>query len=440
MEKLAIFGGPKAVPQKVLAKRVGWPYVSKQDRKAIMAVLDRGILFGHTEADGKVVAPETETLQKEFAKYIGVKYCLVVNSGTAALHSALAGCGIGCGDEVITSAFSYIATPMAILHSHAILVFIDIDIDTQNIDIAKIKEKITPRTKAIMPVHMNGLSCDMDKILAIAKKYNLLVIEDAAQAWGATYKNRKVGSLGDAAAFSLNGTKNFSVGEGGLFVTDNKEIYDRAKAVAMMGSGPGESFGTDYSDKRFQHLITYNYKGQELTSALARSRLRRLDEVNKCGLKNAKLLNKLLAKIPHIVPQLIPPQYTSTFYKYRMRIDLAQANKKLRNYIFQALRAEGVDVTMWQQDSLPSFPVFQKRLGYGKGCPWSHSGTDYQEYYRKGDYPNTQKLLDTSLVVCSEAYPIFCQPKKVIEYYAEGIKKVFEQINAITTCINHPIF
>lgn len=429
--KLAILGGPKATPNEILAKRVLWPYITKDDRKAINTVLDRGILFGHTESDGRVVAPETEALQKEFAKYIATKYCLAVNSGTAALHIALAGAGIDPGDEIITSAFSYIATPMAILHAHAIPIFVDIDINTQNIDASKIGEKITTRTKAIVPVHMNGLPCDMDEILAIAKKYNLLVIEDAAQAWGAIYKNRKTGSIGDAAAFSLNGTKNFSVGEGGLFVSNDKKIYEKAKAIAMMGAGPGESFGVDYSNKKYQHLITYNYKVQELTSALGRSRLNYLDKINQQGLENAKLLNQLLAKKPYVITPNIPRGYRPTFYKYRLRINLPKVDKKTRDLIFRALRAENVDVAMWQQDPLPHFPAFKKLEGYGKNCPWTHSTNSHYSKNYKSAYPNTQKLLDTSLIICSESYPIFCQPQEVIKYYALGITKVFSNINKI---------
>lgn len=431
MGKLAIFGGYKAIPEAVLNRKVFWPYLTPEDKSAINAVLNRGILFGHTEADGRVVAPETEALQKEFAKYVGAKYCLAVNSGTAALHIALAGCEVECGDEVITSAFSYVATPMAILHAHAIPIFVDIDINTQNIDVDKIEAKITPRTRAIMPVHMNGVPVDMDKVLMIAEKHNLLVIEDAAQAWGAIYQGKKIGSLGHAAGFSLNGTKNFSVGEGGLFVTNDEEIYLRAKAVAMMGSGPGESFGKDYSDKRFQHLITYNYKVQELTSALARSRLRYLNGINEHGFYNAMLLNKILADIPSVAVQKIPEACAATFYKYRIRINLPNADKNLRDRVSLALRAEDVDVTMWQQEPLPSLPVFKRLSGYGYGCPWDHSDrSDFRKNYEE-DYPATKTLLDTSLVICSESYPIFCQPPEVIEYYGLGIKKVFENIDEI---------
>ncbi len=412
----------------ILTKKVFWPYVTQEDKKAVMNVLERGILFGHTEADGRVFAPETDSLQKEYADYIGVTYCLAVNSGTAALHIALAGCGIGPGDEVITSAFSYVATPMAILHAHAIPVFVDIDINTHNIDVSKIEEKITSRTRAIMPVHMNGLPCDMDAITEIAKRHNLFVIEDAAQAGGSFYKDKRAGSIGHAAGFSLNGTKNFSVGEGGLFVTSDFNIYERAKAVATMAVGTDEIFDQDYSDKRFWHLIGYNYKVQELTSALARSRLRSLDAVNDCGVSNAAVLDRILGDIPEVVIQKIPLGYTSTYYKYRFWINLPQAGIKLRDAVFQALRAEDVDVTMWQRDPLPALPAFQLKRGYGYSCPWVHGR---KQNYSIKDYPATQKLLDTSIIVCSESYPIFCQPPEVVEYYGLAIKRVFENIDEI---------
>lgn len=430
-EKLAILGGSKAIPDDILAKRIFWPYVTDEDKEAVNAVLDRGILFGHTEADGRVVAPETEALQKEFADYIGTKYCLAVNSGTAALHIALVGCEIECGDEVITSAFSYVATPMAILHARAIPIFVDVDINTQNIDIYKIEEEITSRTRVIMPVHMNGVPCEMDKILQLAKKHNLYIIEDSAQAWGSVYNGQKIGGIGHAAGFSLNGTKNFSVGEGGLFVTNDKEIYLRAKAIATMGSGPGESFGKDYSDKRFQHLITYNYKVQELTSALARSRLRQLDGINRRGFENAKLLNHLLKKTPNAALQIVPENSFSTFYKYRLRINTKNANRNLRDRIFLALKAENVDVTMWQQDPLPYLPAFRNTWSTGHGCPWNHSvDSNYFTNYTNR-YLSTQTLLDTSLIICSESYPIFCQPTQVIEGYAAGINKIFENLDQL---------
>ena len=169
-EKLAICGGKKVVPERL---KIKWPVITDEDKKAVNEVLDSGILFGP-------YSPQVVALQEEFAKYIGTKYCIAMNSGTAALHAAIAAADIGPGDEVITPAFSFLASATCILHHNAIPVFADIDPVTYNIDPKKIEEKITEKTKAIIPVHIHGLPADMDEILAIARKHNLIVIEDAA--------------------------------------------------------------------------------------------------------------------------------------------------------------------------------------------------------------------------------------------------------------------
>jgi len=173
-QKLAIHGGPKLVGE----KHYEWPPVSDGDKKAVMAVLDRRQFWG-------THAPEVAALQEEWASYIGTKFCLATNSGTAALHIAVAAAGIGPGDEVITSALTFIASAHAALHQNAVPVFVDIDPVTYCIDPKKIEAKITKRTKAIIPVHIHGMPADMDEINAIARKHNLVVIEDACQAHGA---------------------------------------------------------------------------------------------------------------------------------------------------------------------------------------------------------------------------------------------------------------
>src|SRR5271166_3384763 len=217
-QQLAIAGGPRTVPAG-LAKL--WPQIGDLERRAVLAVLDSGILSG-------AHAPEIKALESEFARYVDSRYCLSTNSGTAALHIAVAAAGIGPGDEVITSAFTFLASALAVLHQNAVPVFADIDPVTFNISPAEIERKITPRTRAIMPVHIHGLPADMDEILAIARKHNLIVIEDAAQSHGATYKGRKVGAIGDMGAFSVQSSKNLSAGEGGLFVTNSDAFHERA--------------------------------------------------------------------------------------------------------------------------------------------------------------------------------------------------------------------
>ncbi|MQY69678.1 MAG: aminotransferase class V-fold PLP-dependent enzyme, partial [Firmicutes bacterium] len=293
---LAIAGGKRTVPEGL---KVGWPVITQEDKKAVMGVLNRGILWGP-------YAPEVVGLQEDFARYVGTKYCIAVNSGTAALHMAVAAAGIGPGDEVITSAFSFLASAVAVLHHNAIPIFVDIDPKTFNIDPKKIEEKISSRTKAIMPVHIHGLPADMDEINEIAKKHHLVVIEDAAQSHGALYHGKKTGNFSDMAAFSLNSTKNMPGGEGGLFVTNNEEYRGKANMVRMFGEFLKPEEGRKYN----AYTMGWNYRTQEMPAAFARSQLKRLDEYNANGKRNAEYLSGHLAEIKGVTPPFVPPDRT----------------------------------------------------------------------------------------------------------------------------------
>jgi dTDP-4-amino-4,6-dideoxygalactose transaminase len=228
---LAIHGGPRTVP-KGLKKR--WPEITQVDKDAVMAVLDRNILTGH------VHGPEAGAFEKEWAEFTGSQHALAFNNGTAAIHTALFAAGVRPGDEVITSAFSFSGSFQPILHQHAIPIFVDIDPHSYNIDASQIEAKITDRTKVLLPVHIHGLPADMDEILALAEKYDLIVVEDACQAHGATYKGRMVGVIGDMGCFSLNATKNLSGGEGGFLNTDNEKYVERAKLLRTFGEKIGQ--------------------------------------------------------------------------------------------------------------------------------------------------------------------------------------------------------
>ena len=223
--ELALFGGEPTVPFGTVKP---WPEVTEEDKQAVMAVLDRGVFWG-------AHAPEITALQEDWAQWLGTKYCLATNSGTAALHMAVAAAGVEPGDEVITTPFSWTSTATCVLHHNAIPIFADIDPLSYNIDPVKIEEKITPFTKAIIPVHLYGLPADMDPIMEIAERHNLVVIEDCCQAHGALYKGRKVGTIGHVAAFSLNGSKNLSGGEGGLFVTNDERRWQEAARLQQFG-------------------------------------------------------------------------------------------------------------------------------------------------------------------------------------------------------------
>ena len=419
-EKLAIKGGEKVVPDDV--EKIHWPVITDEDKAAVMRVLDSGILFGP-------YAPEVAALQEEFADYIGTKYCIATNSGTAALHMAIAASGIGPGDEVITSAFSFLASATCILHHNAIPVFVDIDPVTYNIDAEKIEEKVTEKTKAIIPVHIHGLPCDMDKVLEIAKKHNLAVIEDACQSHGAAYKGKKTGNLGVMAAFSLNSTKNLPGGEGGLFVTDDEELRAKANMTRMFGEYVKEGEGRSYK----AYTMGWMYRTQEMSCALTRSQLKRLDYYNEISRKNGDYLTEELSKIKGLIPPATPSDRTHIYHKYRVRLDAKSLGidiepKDFRDKVMKALIAEGVDIVLWQHFPLPENPLFQNKEGYGKGCPWTCPSYGKEISYNPEDYPESRKLIDFSLVVCSEPYPVYCQSMDLMKCYVEGFRKVFQNI------------
>lgn len=251
---------------------------------------------GWISSSGKYV---TE-FEKQFAEYCGCKYGIAVCNGTIALHLALIGLGIGKGDEVIVPTFTMIASAFAVCYTGAKPVFVDADKDTWNIDVKKIEEKITSKTKAIMPVHIFGKMCDMDAIHALAKKYNLYVLEDAAEAHGASYHGVKAGASSDIAAFSFFANKNITTGEGGMVVTNNKEIYDRAryfKNVCFPLDGP----------RNYQHEdIGYNYRMSNVVAAIGLAQVEKADDYKEMRIRNHQLYKKYLSDVPGILFQSEP--------------------------------------------------------------------------------------------------------------------------------------
>lgn len=251
---------------------------------------------GWISSSGKYV---TE-FENQFAEYCGCKYGIAVCNGTIALHLALIGLGIGKGDEVIVPTFTMIASAFAVCYTGAKPVFVDADKDTWNIDVKKIEEKITSKTKAIMPVHIFGKMCDMDAIHALAKKYNLYVLEDAAEAHGASYHGGKAGASSDIAAFSFFANKNITTGEGGMVVTNNKEFYDRAryfKNVCFPLDGP----------RNYQHEdIGYNYRMSNVVAAIGLAQVEKADDYKEMRIRNHQLYKKYLSDVPGILFQSEP--------------------------------------------------------------------------------------------------------------------------------------
>ena len=240
--------------------------------------------------------------EEEFAKYCDCKYAVSVCNGTIALHLALLSLDIGIGDEVIIPSFTMIASAFAVCYTGAKPVFVDADKDTFNIDVTKIEKKITSRTKAIMPVHIFGKICNMDAIIAFAKKYNLYIIEDAAEAHGATYRGKKAGSFSDVAAFSFFANKNITTGEGGMIVTNNEDIAQKAKYfknVCFPINGPRNYSHDD---------IGYNYRMSNVVAAIGLAQVEKADDYRAMRIRNNELYRKYLEGVPGIIFQSLPEE------------------------------------------------------------------------------------------------------------------------------------
>ena len=385
-----------------------WPEIRPEDIAAVQAVLERGVLGG-------VGAPEMTALETEWAAFVGREACLLFNSGTAAIHAALYAIGIEPGDEVITTSYTFAGTWQPILHQGATPVFVDIDARTFDLDPARIEERITPRTKAIIAVHIGGMPADLDEIVAIAERHGLAVIEDACQAHGATYHGRQVGSMGIVGCYSLNSSKILSGGEGGLLVADDPDLLARARRLRTFGEDiPELAKLAGWNFRPYTgYSIGWNYRHQEMPAALARSQLRRLPEYVATGQHNAAILDEALRGLPGMTPPYVPNDRTSSYYHYRVRLDPSAVGlghvppTLFRDALGQALLALGVGCELWHTQPAPAFPVFQEQGGYDLA-----------------DYPEAIAMLDSSLVICEARYPIFLQSQELIERYAETIRFV----------------
>ena len=421
---LAIQGGARTVPEGL---QKPWPPITQDDIDAVVGVLKTGVLWGPMEE-------QVLGLQDDFANYIGAKHALVVNSGTAALHACVVAAGVGPGDEVITPAYSFWATSQAVLSHNGIPVFVDIDPETMNIDPDLIEAKITDHTKAILPVHVHGLTADMDRINGIAAKHNLKVIEDAAQAAGSTYKGRYAGVLGDVAGFSLNGSKNLPAGEGGIVTTNDDEMMDRARKMAMFGEKVVPKGEIRLYDAE---IMGFNYRNNEMADALCRSILRRYDHLQALRADNCEYLNTELGTIPGVKPPVVPEGYVTSWHLYKVRIYPEQLGitdvhpKRFRWAVAKALSAEGVDCLEWHNMPVPSQKIFLNKEAYGKGCPWNcpHASDQARDMvYDPFDYPVCVDMFDRSFCI-EPIYPP--NGRELMERTVEAFHKVFDNLDAV---------
>lgn len=325
MEKLAILGGTPTKKNPF----PGWPQYDQKEEQALMEVLHSGVWWR---------TPGTKTLQfeREFASYHQVEHGVACTNGTAALEMAVSALGIGLGDEVILPDFTFVATAGAVLAMGALPVLVDVDPDSFNIDPDLVEKAITPRTKAIIAVHVGGMPCDMDRLLEIARRYKLFLIEDCAHAHGSEWMGQKVGSLGDCGTFSFQASKLMTAGEGGIVITKDAGLEVRLRSVHDCGRMPGEWF--------YSHFINAsNYRLSEWQGAVLSQQLSRFDDQAAIRTKNAAYLDRELAKINGICPQKRDPRVTRNgYYCYIFHYDSKAFNGLETEKFIQAFNAEGI--------------------------------------------------------------------------------------------------
>lgn len=360
------------------------PVMGKEELKNVVECLKSNWI----SSKGKFI----DEFEEKFSSYVGVRYGVTTTSGTAAIHLGLASLNISQDNEVIIPAFTMIASAFPLIYLGAKPVLVDADKNTWNIDIKKMEEKITDKTRAIIPVHIYGCPVDVDPLMKIARDYNLYVIEDAAEAHGAEYKGRKAGSLGDIGCFSFYANKIITTGEGGMMVTNNKEIYKRAKMLKDLAF---------IKKRRFLHYhLGFNYRMTNIQAAIGVAQLEKIDTLAQKRIENACLYNELLRDIEGIT---LPPENSEVKNAYWMYSILIDKNKFgiSRDELAQILRKEGIEtrpffIPMHKQ------PVFMK-MGLFKG----------------ERYPVAEMLSEGGINLPSS----FLLKKKEIEFICSTIKK-----------------
>ncbi|GIV04877.1 MAG: aminotransferase [Fimbriimonadales bacterium] len=303
---------------------------------AIQEVLRSGVF---------IMGPNVKALEQEIARYLGVKHAVALNSGTDALILGIHALGIKPGDEVITTPFTFFATAEAISHFKAVPVFVDIDPRTFNLNVEQVLAKITPRTKAIIPVHLYGHAADMGQIMEIAREFGLRVLEDVAQAFGGEYKGRKLGSIGDAGALSFFPSKNLGAfGDGGMLVTNDDTIADTVRILRVHGA----------RKKYYNERVGVNSRLDEIQAAILRVKIHHIDEWNRKRREAAAYYNELLRGVPDIELPYEAPYAYHVYHQYTIRV-----HNNRRDWLQARLREVGIDTAIYYPVPLHLLPIYQ---------------------------------------------------------------------------------
>jgi len=370
------------------------PWIGTEEKQEVLNTLN-GVWLSR--------GPKVSQFERDFENYTGAHHAIAVCSCTAALHVALVAAGVKEGDEVITSPITFPATTNAVLYERATPVLVDVDRRTLNMDPALIEQRITPRTKAIVPVHMAGQPCDMDRVLEIARRYQLVVIEDAAHAIGAKYKGKHVGTLGDAGCFSFYASKNLVTGDGGMIIASDEKFAEFARVISLhgMSTSAWKRYSKEGSANWELVYPGFKYNMTDIEASLGIHQLRKIELITSLREKWSNLYDELLADIPEVRLPYREPARRHACHLYIITLDLERLTVT-RDQFMQILKAENIGCGI-HFVSVHLQPYYQKRFGY-----------------TPADYPNAAWLSDRIL-----SLPLFPQMTEAdVSAVSQAVRKV----------------
>lgn len=421
VEELAIEGG-EPVRKKPLPtiNDISGRNLGEEELRLVKEVIDSGKLF-------KYGGTKVKELEKRFAEHFGMRHAIAATSGTAALHAALASTKINPGSEVITTPITDMGTVIPIIAQNSIPIFADVDPETFNIDPVDVEKKITDKTYAIMAVHVLGQPCEIDRIVEIAGKHDLFVIEDCAEAFLAEYKGKRVGTIGDLGVFSFQQSKHMTTGDGGIVITDDEKLARNASFFTDKG------WDRSVSGPRSYVSFGLNYRMNELTGAVALAQFEKLEDVVGKRRKVASWLNRQIEGVKGISLPKIIDGAKHTYWFYPIMVDTAQLG--ISNEEFAgALNYEGISAGTWIGKPLYLGPIFlQKRMYGNSGCPFDCPHYNREIKYGQGLCPNAEKVSKELVVLgCNEKFTyddtvdISNAVRKVASYYLTKGRKYSE--------------
>jgi dTDP-4-amino-4,6-dideoxygalactose transaminase len=408
-ERLALLGGPAIRTRPFPA----WPIFGEAEEQRLLRTLSSGNW-------GRLDGVEVSQFERRFGEIHGCRHATAVANGTVALRIALLAAGIRANDEVIVPPYTFVATATAVVEANAVPVFADIDLHSFNLDPDAVRRAITPRTKALIPVHFAGQPAEMDAFMALADEHGLVVIEDAAHAHGASYRERPAGSLGHLAAFSFQSSKNLTAGEGGIITTNDAALGDACRSIQNCGRVAG---GVWYE----HHVVSGNCRLGEFQGAILNCQIERLEEQTATRDRNGRALASRLGRLPGLYPQLRPASCSRhSYHLFMLRLDSAAFGAP-RTAVLRALEAEGIPCSAGYGYSLPEQPLFRNKA-FGPYLPDVARALDYS----KAHCPNSDIMCREQAIWLGQN--LLLGDAGDVDDIARAFEKVYDHRDALRAC------